>query len=447
MFDLEININAWCDYLRAGGHLSEEDVLELESHLREQVDELAGGGLAEEEAFLIGVKRMGNVHLISKEFSKVNTESLWKHLLTDPIDPEAKRKNRRDILLVALFSLLAGTAAKFPSILGIDIGEITYFKNISLYILPFVAMFFAIRNRLDKKMSGRLAGIFVMTAVIVNAYPSNAPNHTEILAGIHLPILLWLVCGVAYAGSGWRNCDKRMDFLRFTGECFIYGSLIMLGLMVMSVFIQFIFESISVNASGFIGEYVLVYGGCAGVMITVYLVDAKKSVVENFAPVLAKIFSPMLLIILVVFLSGMIFTGKGLQVDRNFLIGFDLLLVLALGMVIYTLSAKKMHEKSNVFDYLNVALIAAAVLADLAALFAIAYRLSEYGISPNKMAALGENILMLGNLAGLLWLYIRHFKDGIGFAEIKAWQTSYLTVYAVWMAVVVFVFPLAFGFR
>ena len=94
-----------------------------------------------------------------------------------------------------------------------------------------------------------------------------------------------------------------------------------------------------------------------------------------------------------------------------------------------------------------LALVAAAILVDGIALTAIILRLSEYGLSPNKLAALGENILLLLNLVGLLWLYIRYFNEKIDFEKIEIFQTSYLTCYAIWMGVVVFIFPIIFGFK
>lgn len=447
MFDLELNINSWCDFLRSSGKLDEGDVIELENHLREQIDELIENGLSEDEAFLISVKRLGNVNMISEEYSKVNTEKFWKQLLVDQVDPVAKKKSWRDIFFVVLFSLLAGTVAKVPTLFGLDMESIDYFKNISFYILPFIVLFFVIKHNISKKLIWYITGIFALTGVILNLYPSYTPNHTAMLTGVHLPILLWLVTGVAYMGDGWRTKKGRMNFIRFTGESLIYGSLIMLGLMVLLMFTMFIFESISIDIEGFVENYFLIYGGCAAAMITVYLVETKKSIVENFAPILAKIFSPLFLIIMVIFLMVIVITGNSPFVERNFLIGFDLMLVLVLGMVLYTISARNMYDQMNLFDYINAALIFIALIVDGVALSAILFRLSEYGISPNKLAALGENILLFVNLAALLWLYIRYFMSKIDFEKIEIWQTRYVTVYAIWMAIVVFVFPIVFRFK
>lgn len=447
MFDLEMNIKSWCDYLRARGTLKEEDVLELENHLRDQIDDLTNGGLSEEEAFIISVKRLGSINLISEEFSKVNTENLWKHLLLDPESPEAKTRNWRHILMVILFSLLAGTAARIPTAFGVEIGSIVFFKNLSFYILPFIALFLTIKHGAPSRLRWALAGIFAFSFVVVNLYPSYEPGHTETLTAIHLPILLWLVTGIAYMGRDWKTSRARMDFLRFTGESVIYGSLLMLGLMVLMMFTVMIFQSISIDMEPFVENYFLVYGVCAVAMLTVYLVEHKKSIVENFAPILAKIFSPLFLITMVAFLVVMIVTGTSPFMEREFLIGFDLMLVLVLGMVLYTISAKNIHDEKGIFDYLNTALIAVAIIVDAVALSAIVFRLSEYGITPNKLAALGENVLLLVNLGTLLLMYLRYFAGKIEFQLIENWQTKYLTVYAVWMAVVVFAFPLVFRFN
>ena len=447
MFDLEMNVQSWCDYLRAQGTLEEGGVLELESHLRDQMDDLRASGLSEEEAFLISVKRLGSVSLISEEYSKVTTYDFWKHLLLDPADPEAKTRNRRHILLVILLALLAGTVAKLPTLFGIELGSIAYFKNVSFYILPFVALLLTLTRGGTTKLRWTLGGVFALALVLVNLYPSYEPWHTEILTAIHLPILLWLLTGVAYLGKEWKTSQARMNFLRFTGECVIYSSLLMLGLMVLMMFTMMIFQSISIDLEPFLENYFLIYGGCAVALLTVYLVEAKRSIVENFAPILAKIFSPLFLLTMLAFLTVMVVSGTSPFTEREFLIGFDLMLVLVLGMVLYTISAKNLHDQKDLFDYLNVALITVAIIVDSVALSAIVFRLSEYGITPNKLAALGENVILLVNLGALLVLYVRYFMGNNDFQRIETWQTKYLNVYALWMAIVVFVFPLVFRFQ
>src|SRR5215203_1716960 len=91
-------------------------------------------------------------------------------------------------------------------------------------------------------------------------------------------------------------------------------------------------------------------------------------------------------------------------------------------------------------------LVVSALLADAIALWAIAARITEFGFTPNRVAALGENVILLVNLAWSAVLYIRFLSGRGSFTVLEWWQTSYLPVYAVWAAIVVIVFPPLFGY-
>ncbi|KAF5058268.1 hypothetical protein DSECCO2_348350 [anaerobic digester metagenome] len=451
MYDLEKNVHAWSDCLRSQGHFKETDIIELESHLHDEIEDLIHAGLSAEEAFLISVKRFGDTHSVSREYSKVNTENLWKQLMLEPEPTGFSSENKRTIGLVILFSFLAGTFFKIPELFGYSFNDpqyqLFYFKNLSFFILPLIALFFLYKNKANLKMTAVILGIFAGAALLINAYPSYPPNSTELLTALHLPLFLWLVTGVAYLGIQWRSSQGRMNFIRFTGEAIIYGTLIFCGLIVLAMFTHAMFFAIQIDASWFIQNYLIVYGAAAVAMITVYLVETKKSVVENFAPILAKIFSPLFLFIMLAFLLVLVVSGKSPFMERDYLIAFDFMLVLVLGLVLYTISARNPYAKNKLFDYLNLALIVVAMIIDAVALSAILLRLSAFGITPNKLAALGENLILLINLAGLAWLYGRFFAKKIDFTQIENWQTSYLYAYAIWLAIVAFIFPIVFGFN
>ncbi len=432
-------INTYLILMKKTYELSEPHVLQLKRMIDNQVDELKAKGLSETESFMIVRKRISNS--LKEEgfqyFSKEEASSFGseKHIV------------KKDVLWVLLFSFAAGTLAKLPMLFGVSMYSITFMKNLSFFVLPFVVLIFALKRGLNKRWVLSIIGVFVLMALVVNLYPSNPPHHSAMLTGIHLPLLAWLLIGLAYANKRWKDAGTRMDFLKFTGESAIYGSLILFGLFVFSMILMVIFSAIGISVGAFIIEYVLVYGGSMALMITIYLVETKKGTYESFAPILAKIFSPLFFLAMVVFLIVFLVSAHRILMDRMMLIGFDLLLVLVLGMVIYSISAKKTKDTFGLFDYMNTALIAAALIVDGIALFAILFRLSEYGMTPNKVAALGENVLMFVNLAGLLWLYVRFYQKQISFNVVAHWQTKYLSVYAIWLAGVVFVLPIVFGFK
>ena len=174
--------------------------------------------------------------------------------------------------------------------------------------------------------------------------------------------------------------------------------------------------------------------------------EAKQSVIENMAPVLTRIFTPLFTVILLTFLATMVWTGSPIRVEREVLIGFDLLLVLVVGLVLYAASARDPEAPPDSFDRLLLLLVATALVVDAVALAAIASRISEFGFTPNRVAALGENLILLVNLAGSAWLYTQFLRGRRPFVALERWQTAYLPIYSVWAALVVIVFPPLFRF-
>jgi len=178
-----------------------------------------------------------------------------------------------------------------------------------------------------------------------------------------------------------------------------------------------------------------------------WLVEAKQSVTENMAPVLTMLFTPLFTLMLLAFLVTIVWTGSGIAMDREVLIGFDLLLVLVVGLLLYSISARDPHAEPGIFDSLQLVLVICALLVNALALWAILARISEFGFSPNKVAALGENLVLVVNLGWSAVLYARFLRGRTGFAPLEHWQTAYLPVYAVWAWIVVLIFPLVFGFQ
>jgi hypothetical protein len=181
-------------------------------------------------------------------------------------------------------------------------------------------------------------------------------------------------------------------------------------------------------------------------VVAAWLVEAKQSVIENMAPVLSRLFTPLFTAALLAFLATMAWTGGGIDVKREVLIGFDLLLVVILGLLLYAVSARDLQAPPDAFDALQLLLVVSALVVDTVALVAITARISEFGFSPNKVAALGENLILFVNLSWSAWLYARFLSGRGSFAALTQWQTAYLPVYAAWAALVVVVFPPLFGY-
>jgi hypothetical protein len=237
-----------------------------------------------------------------------------------------------------------------------------------------------------------------------------------------------------------------MDFIRFSGELFIYYVLIALGGGVLTGFMAMLFNAIGIDAEPFFQSWLLPCGAMGAVLVAAWLVEAKQSVIENMAPVLTRLFTPLFAALLVTFLATLVLTGRGIEIERDLLAAFDLLLLLVLALLLYSISARDPRSPPGVFDVMQVVLLVSALIADAVALGAIAERITEFGFSPNRVAVLGINVILLVNLAWSAVLYVRFLRGRGTFAALERWQTNYLPVYAAWAAVVVVVFPPLFGF-
>lgn len=446
---IEGQIDQWRSYLRHRREIHAVDIAELEDHLREQITSLVDAGLATDEAFLVAVKRMGELDVLSREFAREHSERLWKQLVTAPADTSQPHGWMRVDAIVAFgLAVAAALAIKLPVLFGmqLDTDAAFYARNASFFVLPLLTGYFVWKRGLALATVRWLAVAFVVAAVFANAWPFAPGSYTEVLTALHLPIALWLVVGIAYAGGRWGDVAGRMDFIRFSGELAIYYVLIALGGGVLTGFTALIFQSIGIDIETFMQSWLLPCGAAGAVLVASWLVEFKQGVIENMAPVLTRLFTPLFAAVLLVFLGTVLWTGHGIDIGRNVLIAFDLLLVVVLGLLLYAVSARDPHAPPGIFDVLQVVLLACALLADAIALWAIAARISEFGFSPNRVAALGENAILLVNLAVSMVLYVRFLRGRGSFARLERWQTDYLPVYAAWAAVVVVVFPPLFGY-
>jgi hypothetical protein len=406
-------------------------------------------GLAEDEAFLVAVKRMGAVDAVSQEFAREHSDRLWRQLIATPgAAGEGSAERRREAVVALALAFAAAALIKVPELFGyrLDSHPEFYARNASLAVFPLVAGYFAWKRELTGRTIGWLAAAFVLSALVINLYPFTSGSDTEVLAAMHLPIALWIGVGVAYAGGRWSDGARRMDFVRFSGELFIYFVLIALGGGVLTAFTMGIFASIGADAEWFAERWLVPCGAAGAVLVASWLVEAKQSVIENMAPVLSRLFTPLFAAVLVTFLGTMVWTGRGIDIERDMLIAFDLLLALVLGLLLYSISARDSDAPAGGFDWLLVLLVISALLVDALALAAIIARISEFGFTPNRVAALGENVILLVNLAWSAWLYGRFLRGRGSFRALEKWQTDYLLVYAGWAAIVVTLFPPLFGY-
>jgi hypothetical protein len=443
---MEPQIAAWRAYVAKAPAVDDSDVDELEAHLRDQIAELCTAGLADDEAFLVAVKRMGDLDTLSREFAREHSGRLWKQLVLQGDDEPAQSSSRWVEAFV--FALAAAVsiqavrlAADFP-----DEQPAWLTRNVVLLVLPFLSGYFARRRQLDTRGWMLTAVPFVAAALLVNLYPFREGGSTEILVVVHLVVVLWFAVAYPYTGGRIRSHDRRMDFVRFTGEWFIYYVLIALGGGVLTMLTGAILEPTGAVSAEQIAEWVLPSGAVGAVVVAAWLVESKQRVVENMAPVLTMIFTPLFAVMLAVAAVVYAAAGLGGAFDRELLGIFDVLLVVVLGLVLYGMSARDPSMPPGWMDRVQLAAVVSALVLDGMVLGAMIARIGELGFTPNRTVALGLNLVLLVNLAGAAWLSARHLSGRIVFHRLERWQTSYLPVFALWAAIVIVVLPPLFGF-
>lgn len=447
---LESRVGQWRAYVLSNG-VSEERAGAVEQQLRDEMVRVSAGGLDADETFLIALRRVAADDEVLRGYAARYSDEMWgAGTSAGPAGATASRASQTEFFIALGCAIAAAIAIKLPALFGLPFESGGaggfYARNVSLFVLPFLALYLWWGRRLSTRGTAALAAVFVAGAVFVNAYPFARNGSTEILSAIHLPIVLWLAVGVVHAVGEWRSGARRMEYLRFTGEWLVTYALIALGGGVLVALTMGVFQAIGVDAGYFVEEWVLPCGAAGAVIIAGWLVASRRNLVGGMAPMLARVFTPLFTLMLVALLVGVIASRGFINVEREVLILLDLLLVVVLALVLYAVSARDPQTAPGLFDWIQLALVVCALGVDVFALVNIAARLTEFGFSPNRVAAIGLNLILLVNLGWSAWLQARALRARSGFEAVAQWQARYVPVYAAWAAVVVVAFPPLFAF-
>ncbi len=326
---------------------------------------------------------MGRLDELSREFAREHSGRLWRQFVVPHYDEEQPRDNR--LLEVLLFAVGAAVAVQVARLAAGFPGEESSWllRNASLLVLPFLAGYFARRRELPLRQMLLTAVPFVVAAAVINLYPFAEGGSTELLVAAHLPVALWFVIAYPYMGGDLQSHERRMDFVRFTGEWFIYYVLIALGGGVLMALTALILEPTGVDTEGVI-EWVLPSGAAGAIVVAAWLVESKQRVIENMAPVLTMLFTPLFAVMLTIAAVVYIATGLGAAFDRELLGIFDALLVVVLGLVLYGISARDPSGPPRWMDRITLATVVAALALDVVVLGAMIARIGDLGFEQDS---------------------------------------------------------------
>ena len=448
-WSLDDQLAQWRHYLERRPGIAPADVDELEDHLLGQVEGLRTLGLSEEEAFLVAVRRLGAQDELARDFAREHSERLWKQLVVG-----AEPTDRAGLWPMLGFAAAAGLAVMLPlKVTGALTQSTVPFVPLTLAVVGLAAVlagyFWWLRRPPVRAVvvATVVAVAAVLLARLLYPFGGRSSADTQALLLVHAPIGLGVLLGASYLGRAWRDVHRWLDYVRFVGEWLIYYALIALGGGVLIALTGGIFGLVGLKATEVLAEWVLPLGIGGAAVVAAWLVEAKQSVVENMAPVLTWVFTPLFTLVTLAFLGAVVVTGRLVDLDRGALIIIDLVLVAVLGLVLFSVSARPTDRPVGSFDRMQLVLVFVALVIDVLALVAMAGRIGEFGASPNKAAALGENLVLAVSLAGSGWLYLGFVRGRRQLAELVAWQCRSLWVIGVWAGVVALLFPPLFGFR
>lgn len=339
-------------------------------------------------------------------------------------------------------SLFAAFLAKLPEMLSID-PEYFFTRNIGFIVFPILIAYFGWKNKISLATAAWLFASALFSIIFINALPREAqPSDTLNLTCIHLPLLLWSGLGFVFGKKGgW------LGFLRYNGDLIVMGALLLIAGGLTTALTINLFKLIGWEIEEFYFNYIVICGLAAVPIVATFLTQTQPTLVSRVSPVIAKLFSPVALVMLVVYLGATVFSGKDPYNDREFLLIFNALLIGVMALIFFSVAEAAPNSKNKTQILILFLLSAVTLLVNGVALSAVLFRISEWGITPNRAAVLGANVLMLIHL---VFVWVKLFGALTKRNELSLVGKSmalFLPIYGIWAAVVAFVFPLVFGFK
>ena len=369
----------------------------------------------------------------------------WNERLNYESD-EINWGSRRELLFVIIASVIAGIIAKLPAFLSIS-DEFFYPRNIGFIIFPALMAYFAWKNKLSTGKIAFIVGLTLVGLIFINSLPDVKKSDTLMLSCVHLLLFLWSILGFVFVGDIRNDDVKRLNYLKYNGDLVVMTTLIVIAGAILSGITIGLFSLIGFNIEKFYFENIVIFVLPSAPILGTYLTQTNPQLVGKVSPVIAKIFSPLVLVMLLVYLVAMISSGKNPYNDREFLLIFNALLIGVMAIIFFSVAGTFNTTKSQAEIWVLFLLSVLTAIVNCVALSAILFRISEGGITPNRAAVLGGNVLILINLLLVTAQLFRMLLKKADITGVGRVISFYLPIYFLWTIIVTFIFPLIFGFK
>ena len=382
---------------------------------------------------------------IYPNFKDKQTAQVWNERLNFE-NEELSLRFKKDLIFTIIAIFIAGILAQIPEFTTIK-ADYFYPRNIAFIVFPLMTAYFFWKQKSQHKSIIISSVVILLSVIYINLLPDDSKSDTLILACIHLPLFLWIVLGFSFVGDNLKNDQRRLDFLKFNGDLIVMTTIILIAGVILTFITLGLFSLIDMNIQEFYFQYVVVWGLAASPIVGTNLVGTNPQLVNKVAPVIANIFTPLVFATLVVYLVAVFVTGKDPYNDRDFLLIFNFLLIGVMAIILFSIAETSKNPDANVGIFLLLALSIVTVIVNGTALSAILYRISEWGITPNRLAVLGSNVLILTNLLMVTYRLLKIIRNRNQIEYFEKSIASFLPIYGLWTIIVTFIFPLLFNFK
>jgi hypothetical protein len=359
--------------------------------------------------------------------------------------PSLQFGNKSELLFVLILVVLAGIVAKIPDFIAVE-QDLYYQRNVSFIVFPSLILLFARFNQLAMKPIIILFALIISSAIFINFIPFVPDGDTLILSAVHLTLILWFTLGYVHSHQD-KDKTKRIDFLRFNGDLIVMSVVIVLAGVLLVLMTVGLFELINVRLTDTFYQNIAIWGLPAVPVVASFLIQKNPDLVKNVSPVIAKIFTPLILVMLSFYVVALLLTENDPYNDRNALLTFNLLLVGVLAVILFSVVSNDKGKAKWINHLLLLGVSILTLVINGIALSAIVFRISEWGLTPNRLTVLGFNLLILIHLIKVSYTIFYSLKDESDNHSVSNSISSYLPVYAIWAIFITFVLPLIFSFE
>lgn len=351
-----------------------------------------------------------------------------------------------ELFLISCGIIIATFIAKIPQFFGLTEDEY-YAKNLSFIIVPTLMAYFIWKKEININKAAIALVVIILSWVYMNLLPSIESNDSLILACMHMPILAWTILGFIYIKGEVKNTKLKIEYLIYNSNLAVMSAMLVISGFIFSALTIGMFNLIEVKIETFYFNYVVITGLSAVPLIASYLVENNAGLVNKITPLIAKIFTPLVLIMLSVFTITLFATGKSIYSNRDFLLIFNLVLIGVMALILFSVIEANKLKDNKVNTILLLLLATITIVVNGIALSAILFRLSAFGISANRLAVLGANLIIFINLILVFFKLVKATKKKDAIEEVANTIVTYLPIYGCWAFIVAFLFPLIFQYK